>query len=187
MTYKAEAIFPPLEASQQAYTGSNAEQAFVKSSCRCRSGQLVRRLGGFSTPEAKKRTNAYGNVLTSLLLKFAQQSGVAPFSADTFWKLHRPKFKKEDVQKQLNYIAMQKKMVRLNDNRFLSIDAIDEIQRRVTQGIERKGFVTVRDCKELLGYGRWGGAHVLDYLNQIGFTVRREDRHFLRNSRINES
>jgi hypothetical protein len=33
--------------------------------------------------------------------------------------------------------------------------------------------------KDLFGYGRSGGAHVLDYLNQIGFTERREDKHYL--------
>jgi selenocysteine-specific elongation factor len=116
-------------------------------------------------------------------LEYAQQSAVTPFSGDTFWKLNRPTFKKADIQQLLNYLFSQKKLVRLNDHRFLSLEALDEIKRRVSQAIERKGFITVGDCKELLGYGRWGGTHVLDHLNQIGFTVRREDKHYLRKSR----
>lgn len=53
----------------------------------------------------------------------------------------------------------------------------------MAQAIERNGFVTVGDCKQLLGYGRWGGTHVLDQLDKIGFTVRREDKHYLKPTR----
>jgi hypothetical protein len=59
------------------------------------------------------------------------------------------------------------------------LDALEEIKLRVARAIKTRGFVTVGDCKELFGYGRWGGTHVLDYLNAIGFTVRRDNKHYL--------
>jgi len=50
----------------------------------------------------------------------------------------------------------------------------------VKRAIEENGFITVNDCSELFGYGRWGGTHVLDYLNDIGFTIRRNDKHYIK-------
>jgi selenocysteine-specific elongation factor len=149
----------------------------------CREGRLIRLHGGYQLPDFERPLDEHRDSLISQLLEYAQQSAVTPFSGDTFWKLNRPTFKKADIQQLLNYLFSQKKLVRLNDHRFLSLEALDEIKRRVSQAIERKGFITVGDCKELLGYGRWGGTHVLDHLNQIGFTVRREDKHYLRKSR----
>ncbi len=146
----------------------------------CREGKLVRLHGGYQTPDSEKPLDEQRATLVSSLLEYAQQSGLTPFSGDTFWKLHRPTFEKADIQQLLNYLFSQKKLARLNDHRFLSLQALDEIKQRVAQAIGRKGFVTVGDCKELLGYGRWGGTHVLDYLNKIGFTARREDKHYLR-------
>jgi selenocysteine-specific elongation factor len=149
----------------------------------CREGKLVRLHGGYSTPDSDKSIDEHRGALISLLLEYAQQSGLTPFSGDTFWKLHRPTFKKADIEQLLNYLFSKNKLVRLNDHRFLSLEALGEIKRRVAQAIERNGFVTVGDCKELFGYGRWGGTHVLDHLDKIGFTVRREDKHYLRHSR----
>lgn len=82
----------------------------------------------------------------------------------------------------LNFMSVRKMLVRLNDGRFLSLAAIESIKARVKAAIDRRGFITVGDCKELLGCGRWGGTHVLDYLNHIGFTVRRNDKHYLKHS-----
>jgi hypothetical protein len=120
------------------------------------------------------------DLLSPILLEFAQRSGVTPFSADTVWKQNHFLFRKSDVQRQLDNLFVRNRLVRLNDSRFLSVEAVDQIKKRVAAAIDRKGFVTIRDCKVLLGYGRWGGAHVLDHLNKIGFTVRRGDKHFKR-------
>jgi hypothetical protein len=120
------------------------------------------------------------DLLSPLLLEFARRSGVTPFSADTFWRQHQFLFRKSDVQRQLDNLFARNRVVRLNDSRFLSVEAVDQIKQRVAAAIDRKGFVTIRDCKGLFGYGRWGGAHVLDHLNKIKFTVRRGDKHYKR-------
>jgi hypothetical protein len=145
----------------------------------CKSGRIVSFEGGFVLCGFRPALDDHREALIDHLLAHALASELTPFSADTFWKLHRPKYKKKDIQQLLNYLNTQKKLVRLNDQRFLSPDAIEEIKVRVARTIKARGFVTVGDCKELLGYGRWGGTHVLDYLNDIGFTVRRDNKHYL--------
>lgn len=148
----------------------------------CRDGRLGRFEGGFVLPHTVAQLDTGREVLRELLMAHAARSGLRPFSADTFCKQHDGAYRKEDVTRLLNFMASRKELVRLNDNRFLSPTAIDTIKARVKAAIDARGFITVGDCKALLGYGRWGGTHVLDHLNRIGFTVRRENRHTLKAS-----
>jgi selenocysteine-specific elongation factor len=108
-----------------------------------------------------------------------QGTGLTPISPGFFWKHHQSQYGRGKAVRLFNYLYSQKKLIRLNDNRFLSIKAVEEIKRRVARAIADRGFITLTDCKELFGYGRSGGTHVLDYLNQTGFTVRRENKHYL--------
>ncbi len=145
----------------------------------CKAGRIASLEGGFVLCGFQPALDDRREALVDHLLAHALASGLTPFSADTFWKLHRPAYEKKDIQQLLHYLFSQKRLVRLNDQRFLSLDAVEEIKVRVARAIKTRGFVTVGDCKELFGYGRWGGTHVLDYLNHIGFTVRRDNRHYL--------
>jgi selenocysteine-specific elongation factor len=145
----------------------------------CREKQLARLEGGYCLPDSESLLDEKHKALMALLLDYARNSQLTPFSVDTVWKLHRPRYDKEEIRQLLNFLFARNKLARLNDNRFLSLDAIAEIKRRVARTIAQRGFITVSDSKELLGYGRWGGTHVFDYLNAIGFTVRRADKHYL--------
>jgi selenocysteine-specific elongation factor len=146
----------------------------------CRDGEIARHEGGFLLPGAEASLDTHRESLLALLLEYAHHSELTPFSANTFWKLHQSKYDKGEISQLLNFLFSRKKIVRLKDNRFLSLEALEKIKNRVAQAIASRNFITVNDCKELLGYGRWGGTHVLDYLNDIGFTVRRDDKHYLK-------
>jgi len=145
----------------------------------CKEGELDFFEGGFRLPASRIRFDAHRESLILLLLEFAQSLGTTPFGADTFWKHHQKHYDKEEISRLLNYLFARKKLIRLNDNRFLSLEGMDRIKKSVTRIISQRGFITVHDCKEAFGYGRWGGTHVLDYLNRTGFTVRRQDKHYL--------
>jgi selenocysteine-specific elongation factor len=145
----------------------------------CEEGQIARLDGGYRLADARPRLDAHHESLVSFLLDYMQNARLTPISPNYFWKRHRPQYNLAKVSRLFNYLLMQNRLIRLNDNRFLSLDALEEIKERVARAIAKKGFVDLGDCKELFGYGRSGGAHVLDYLNQIGFTVRREDKHYL--------
>lgn len=146
----------------------------------CQEGVIERLDGGYILSRSSDGFDEHRKNLINQLLRYAQQSGLIPFSADTFWKQHRFKYTKMEISQLLNFLFSRKKLIRLNDHRFLSLQAIEEIKERVKQAIKDNGFITVNDCTELFGYGRWGGTHVLDYLNDIGFTVRKNDKHTLK-------
>lgn len=145
----------------------------------CKTGRIAPHEGGYILRGAAPALDERREALRDHLILFARENGLTPFSADTFWKLNRPVYGKAEIRQVLNYLYSRKRLVRLNDQRFLSLEAVAKIKTRVAQAIERKGFITVGDCKTVLGYGRWGGTHVLDYLNAVGFTIRRENRHYL--------
>ncbi len=150
----------------------------------CTENRLERYLGGYRDVHSETELDTHRQTLIALLLEYARTSELVPFSADTFWKSHQNEYDKGEVSQLLNYLNSRKKLARLNDNRFLSLEAVAKIKTRVACAIEDRGFITVSDCKDLLGYGRWGGTHVLDYLNDIGFTVRRENKHYLNHNGV---
>jgi selenocysteine-specific elongation factor len=147
----------------------------------CSENKLVKIDGGFQPRNFKGKFSEKREHLIALLLEYAQKSGVVPFSADTIWKLHDKKFEKNEIQKLLDYLYFQKKLIRLSDKRFLCLEALEKIKKNVKKFILQKGSITLADSKDILGYGRWGGTPVFDYLDTIGFTVRKGNERFLQN------
>ncbi len=88
-------------------------------------------------------------------------------------------FDHREVEKVLDHLHAQKKLVRLNDDRFLTVEAMEEIKAKVTELIHRKGKLAIQDSKEILGYGRNRAIAVFEYLDAIGLTCRVGDSRVL--------
>jgi len=80
----------------------------------------------------------------------------------------------------LIYLRDNKKLVRINDGRFLTTQAFEGIKKKVSNVIVQNGVFTLRDLKGTLGYGRSVGVPVLEYLDSIGFTRREENGRVLK-------
>ncbi len=146
----------------------------------CQSRRLKKGGGGLKNPFFEECLPAGNETMARLLLEYAQKSGLSPFSADSIWKLHQKKMDKLEIQHTLELLADRKQLIRLRDNRFLQADSLEIIKERVSAAIQTKGRITLKDSQEILGYGRWGGAPVLDYLDKIGFTIRIGDERVIR-------
>lgn len=145
----------------------------------CQEGKLTRTDNGFRVPNFSAHLLPELEKLAAILFDYAQNAGFVPFSADTFWKHHKKKFNKNEIQRLLDHLYSQNKLIRLNNNRFLTFQAMEEIKEKIRHVIVRKGGLTLADCKEILGYGRTGGIPVLEYLDEIGFTCRKGDERIL--------
>lgn len=66
--------------------------------------------------------------------------------------------------------------VRLKNDRYLTSSAIAEIKKKVGAWIGDKGEFCLRDCKEALDFNRSLDLPVLEYLDGIGFTIKRGER-----------
>lgn len=146
----------------------------------CKEGKLTKTEGGFQIRDMSVKLPDEQEKLIFLLLDYARDSGLVPFSTDAFCKFHRGRFNKSEAQKLLDYLYAQKRLIRLNNRRFLSPQAIEEIKERVRKVIGKKGSLTIADSKEVLGYGRTVAISVLEHLDMIRFTRRDGDARVLK-------
>jgi selenocysteine-specific elongation factor len=86
----------------------------------------------------------------------------------------------------LNYLTRQKQLIRLTNGRYLTPAALATIKARVRRVIDDRGVMRLSDSKDILGYGRMGAVPVFDYLDQIGFTVRRGNERVLKEANRRE-
>ncbi|MBW2345426.1 MAG: selenocysteine-specific translation elongation factor [Deltaproteobacteria bacterium] len=146
----------------------------------CNEGKLIKSGGCFKISSLSVKLSDERENLINLLLDYAQESGFVPFSAHTFWKLNKRKTNINDIQRLLDYLHTQKRLIRLNNRRFLSPQVMEQIKERVRQVIKKNGRLTIGDCKEVMGYGRTVGVPVLEYLDSIGFTRRQGNERVLK-------
>jgi len=143
-------------------------------------GELIKTDGCFCVPDLSVKLSEKQERLVAMLLDYARKSGFVPFSADTFWRAHKRGYNKNEIQRLLDYLHVQKKLIRLNNRRFMSPRAMEKIKTKVKSIIRRNGVFTIGDCKEAMGYGRTVGIAVLEYLDSIGFTHRKGDVRLLK-------
>lgn len=146
----------------------------------CKEGKLTWTEKGYRIPNLVVKRPDYQEKLIEQLVEFSKKQGYGTFSAGTFWKLHGEGVSLRDVEKVLDHLHAQKKLVRLKDGRYLTIEALQEITQKVRELIQRTGSLTLQDGAAILGYGRSRGIPVLEYLDTLGVTRRIGDERVLR-------
>jgi len=142
-------------------------------------GKLLKIEGMYRLPNFQGKLSAEREKLSGRLLAYAGDLGYESFSAGYFCKLHREGLDQKEIQKLLDLLHAQKKLIRLNDNRFLTPEALEKIKKKVQEVIRTNGKLTLLDIKEVFGYGRTRGIPVLEHLDTIGFTWRIGDERVL--------
>jgi selenocysteine-specific elongation factor len=88
-------------------------------------------------------------------------------------------YHKRDVEAIVAYLVSKKRMIRLDNGRFLHTDTMEEIKEKIRTFIIQQGKSTLAEAKELLGIGRMQAQPILDYLDKINFTIRVGDYRIL--------
>jgi selenocysteine-specific elongation factor len=140
----------------------------------CRDNALVREGGGFRPSRFSAELSEDQNRIIAIIFDYASQSGMCPFSADTVWKVNRRKCDKSRIKKLISFLRDQKRLVQVNDGRFLSVEALEQVKSKIAEVIYQKGMFTIPDCTPVLGYGRAVAIPILEYLDDAGFTLRTE-------------
>jgi selenocysteine-specific elongation factor len=146
----------------------------------CKEGKLAKTEAGYRVPDLVVGLSSEREKLAARLLEYARELDHVTFGAGTFCKLHGKTFNLREIQKLLDYLHARKQLVRLNDGRFLTCEAMEEIKKKVREKILQEGSLTLQGSKEVLGYGRTRGVAVLEYMDAIGLTIRVGDERFLR-------
>jgi len=78
----------------------------------------------------------------------------------------------EDINRILDYLISQKKLVRLSKNVVLDYDSFKEAQDAVVSIVKEKGALDSADFKQLIGSTRKYALAILDFLDSQKITVR---------------
>ena len=143
-------------------------------------GKIDKKSKGFDIPGMAGTLSEEQQKLTDMVIAFARDSNFVQFSSGKFCKYQKMSSGKDEVQKILNYLHEQDKLIMLNNGRYITNMAMDRIKKRVKSFITTNKSLSVLDCKEVLGYGRSRGVPVFEYLDYIGFTTRMEDKRILK-------
>jgi selenocysteine-specific elongation factor len=144
------------------------------------SGRLEENGGRFRLPSAAARLDERRSRLLEEVSAIIAASDICPFSAAAVRQGCRISAEKAEVRQILNYLTRGGHLVRLSNGRYLTPAALETIKDRVRSAITARGRFKLSDSKAVLGYGRMGAVPVLDYLDQIGFTVRRDNERRLK-------
>jgi selenocysteine-specific elongation factor len=145
-------------------------------------GRIIQSGSGYRLPDFRVKLLPEQEKLAALLLRYARESGLVPFGAGKFCKFNTRlrTFSQPEIQKILDHLRDEGRLIKLNDNRYLTPAALEEIKAKVSAVISERGVFVVEDLKKALGYGRTRGIPVLEVLDEIGFTVRLEQGRILR-------
>ena len=141
----------------------------------CDENKLVKTENGLKIPSMKAGLSSHQGDIIKSVMEFAKCCGYSTFGPGTFHKLNSNNLDYGSIQRAINFLCSQKKLLKLRDGRVLNAKMLPEIQSKIRELILRKGSLSVHDTKSILGYGRSNAIPVLDYLDSIGFTLRDGD------------
>jgi len=141
----------------------------------CSQNRIVKVKGGYALSGFSPGFNHAQQKLADIVMDFAANAGLSPFSPGYFCIKTHHNVRKNEVQKVLDFLHEQGKLIHLNDNNYLHADMLEEIMVRVKTAIDEKGSIRMGDSMDILGYGRSKAALVFEYLDEIGFTCREGD------------
>ena len=139
----------------------------------CKNGEWLKENGGIRPVALKRKLPHELSMVASALRRYADEQGIRPFSAEYFIKTSPEKFTLSQVRKSLDFFCKTDELIRLKNDRYLTSSALNEIKKRVAMWEKKYGEISLRDCKKVFDFNRGIGLHVLEYLDQIGFTLRR--------------
>ncbi len=88
--------------------------------------------------------------------------------------------RQKTVEKLLWRLKSSYQLILLDDKRFITPWAITAIKDDLQRFIHQNGCFSMQDCQTVFGYGRSQAVAVLEYLDEIGFTIRQENIRILR-------
>jgi len=127
------------------------------------------RISGFKVMLGEEQKHIY-----DYLDKICRDYHFRPLPLNVFEKI-KDRFGKKEVEDVMRTMIGDGRLIRLNNNRLIHVEAINDVKRKLQKHIEEKGRVTLGEFVEVLRLGRTQIQPIFDYLDAIRFTIRIED------------
>jgi selenocysteine-specific elongation factor len=82
------------------------------------------------------------------------------------------RYGEKEVEAIVGLMIGERRLIKLNNQRLIHSEAIEEVKRRLKEHIGKKGRFVLGDSMEVLGLGRTQVQPILEYLDAIRFTMR---------------
>ncbi|MBI2930495.1 MAG: selenocysteine-specific translation elongation factor [Planctomycetes bacterium] len=93
----------------------------------------------------------------------------------------RFKYNKERIDRVLGLLVDKGAIVQLKDGVLFHRDTVEEAKRVIAEAIRRQGAIEAAQVRDLIGTTRKYVIPLLEYLDDVGFTVRVENKRVLKN------
>jgi len=84
----------------------------------------------------------------------------------------KERFGEKEVETVLRAMIAERKLIRLNNDRLMHSQAVDEVKMKLRDYIVKNGKVTIAEFVSVIGVGRTQIQPIFDYLDSIRFTIR---------------
>ena len=145
-----------------------------------REAKIIFKQGAITMPLKHLALSKTQEKIIHALQGYISEIGVGTFSVPASAMRQKAAIKKEQVQPFVDYFCFLNKLVCLNDNNYMAAQVMENVKERVARTICERGSIALTDCKAILGFGRTKGVPVFEYLDHIGFTVRKGKQRMLR-------
>ncbi len=96
------------------------------------------------------------------------------------YERYKNKYNKERIDRVLGLLVDKGAVISLKDGVYFHKDTIDDAKRIMAETIKARGPIEVGQVRDLLNTSRKYLIPLLDHLNDIGFTIRADNKHNLR-------
>ncbi len=135
-----------------------------------RKGVLKRKGNRFILQAAVEMLGEDERRLMTKIQKVYVETGYHSPRPDELWEMFQSS--KEQIDRILDYLFSQRKLIRLSKNVVLDYDSFKKAQDRVVDIIQEKGALDSADFKQYIGSTRKYALGILDFLDSQRITVR---------------
>jgi selenocysteine-specific elongation factor len=102
------------------------------------------------------------------------------FNPTTMAELEKLPFKKQDLERVLNYLNRRGILIKLTEGVYIPGERLEEARKKLEDHLRDKGKIKAAEFRDLLGCGRKFAIEILEYFDKERLTLRQGDYRILR-------
>lgn len=136
--------------------------------------------GGYAWSDPQGKPGVLRDPISAQVLSVIEASGTVSLTVTLVCEALGQLDDQQKIKKILGHLVTLKRVVMLDKKRYISQTGLTCAKERIRAWIREHGRFLLSECNEVLGCGRKIGQPLIEHLDAIGFTVRRDDERVLK-------